>query len=621
MPAKSCEKIYTLSIFTAFGASLSYFALMFLKYKSLKLLLAVLFVTLSFSNLALGDEGYRKICDDFYINSTDFLLLFSSLSFSENEKLLICGGDKPGWKKIPKWQALSNLKNFLSARGYNSPELHQTDQRVEVSKGERSQIEEIEFMGVPEGFRNFKFLGAEDRILTSTNLDVIESWAGSRVKMLGYPCPEVASQADVKTGRVEVRVDKGAATKIRKVMRDTEGNLRSRALSRFDAFKKNDLFNGENLSLTSRRVVNSGVADYSDFSVDCKSSDYDRGVLQQRLTFNKPQSIVLAVGGTTEELPLLKLSWRHARLDKNASLVRADVTLSPVRQSFISVGNLYIFNNAPRLYFLSELKIERFSEETVNSLEQRFVNQSFSLGLGYTYDDAQKTFKVESKPTYTIEDQEKGQGFQNIKYLSLESAFNLYSHRFEFNQAAPFTGYEFNFDWSFRQKGVGSSFSGNLYSLNGTYLLNWGGYDPPLFVLGFRYAYTSLVTSDLKAAPNRWRQFLGGGENLRGFARKSINNDALGFRTTAYLGTELRALRLLLFNIQPLIFFDVGRVGFDAFEFTSHDLLSPGLGLRWQSPIGAVRATASRGFAEDSDKAELDIEEEWNFYISLGREF
>jgi len=567
------------------------------------------------------NSDLSKICGDFYIDKKDFLLLFNDISFTGNEKILICGGDEPGWKEIPRWQAINNIKNFLSARGYNEPMIKELRSRVEIEKGELSKIEGIDFKNQPEGFYQFKFLGAEDRILTSSNLNTIEAWTTSRVKMLGYPCPKVRSLANAKSGKVEVQISPGEKTKISRVIRQTEKGLRTKALSRFDAFQKGDYYNGENLSLTSRRVIKSSIADYSDFSINCLESDYEKGDLNQRLTFNKPQSIVFAFGGTTEELPIVKLSWKHSRLDQNASLLRADLFLSPVRQSATASGNLYVFNNAPRLYFVPELKIERFSEETTGTLDQRFLNQSFGVGLGYTYDDADRFARFESKPTYTIEDQEKGQGQKNIKYLSLESSLALISHRFEYNQTSPFTGYELNFNWSFRQEGIGSDFSGNLYGVEGTYLLNWGGYDPPLFVLGFRFGYTTLIAADLVNTPNKWRLFLGGGENLRGFARKSINNDALGFRTTAYIGTEIRALRVLPFNIQPFVFVDVGRVGLESFDMASNDLISPGIGFRWPSPFGALRGTAARGFVSDQDRANLGIEEEWNFYVSLGREF
>jgi translocation and assembly module TamA len=562
------------------------------------------------------DKSLSKICGVFYINSEDYLLLFKGIRFTENEKILICGGDQPGWSKIPRWQSINNIKNFLSSRGYNSPEFKSFEDRVEVYKGPQSEIEKLEFLNVPKNFRDFEFLGAESKVLNSDALNKIEAWTDSRMEMIGYPCSSLKTKAVVESGVVEVDVSPGTRVKIQEVQRETEDGLRSKSLSRYDAFQKGDYYNGENLSLSSRRLIRSGIVDYSDFSINC-GGDLSKGVLEQRLTFSKPQSVVLSFGGTTEQFPTFRLSWRHARLDQNASQLRSELFLSPVEQSLTLFGHLHIFNNSPRLYFVPELKVVRNSEKGVFTA----VNQSLSFGMGYLYDNSFLRLKFESRPTYFIEDQEDGRGPTNIKYLSLESSVNLVSHRFEYNQLEPFTGFELNFNWSFRQKGVGSDFSGNLYSLDGTYLINWGGFDPPLYVLGFRFGYSSLVTEDLLNSPNRLRLFLGGGNDLRGFARKSINNNDLGFRTTAYIGTEIRALRVLPWNLQPLLFVDVGKVSLEAFEFNGGELWSPGLGVRWQSPIGAVRATAARGFVTGDQSALDSLEEEWNYFVSLGREF
>ena len=55
----------------------------------------------------------KQICDDFYIEKQSFSL-FSGLSFSKNEKILICGDETTStWSKVPRWQAIDNIKNFL----------------------------------------------------------------------------------------------------------------------------------------------------------------------------------------------------------------------------------------------------------------------------------------------------------------------------------------------------------------------------------------------------------------------------------------------------------------------------------------------------------------------------
>ena len=555
----------------------------------------------------------KQICDDFYIEKQSFSL-FSGLSFSKNEKILICGDETTStWSKVPRWQAIDNIKNFLKGRGYFKPSFEEHENKVVIVPGEKSLIKSLKFLNSPEGFGQFEFLGIKNEALNSQSLDRIESWAKIKLEQLGYPCPKLKTLADPITGMVTVTISVDERSIIQNLEREVPPGVRKKALSRFDAFDVGDYYNGQNLTLTSRRVRVSGVADYSDFSTDCSIDENER-TFKQRITYSKPQSVTLALGGTTEQLPILKLAWKHSRLDQNASQMSANLFLSSVEQSISGNLQWHVFNNLPRLYFLPEFKVARFSERVYTS-----INQILSYGLGYMHDDSAKRILFLSKPTYTIEDRTDGEGPAHTEFLSLESSIAIFNHEFEYNQQAPKDGYELGFNWSLRQKGLGSDLSGNLYKVRGTYLHNWGGFDPPLFVLGFRFQYSVLTTQNLDNTPSRLRLFLGGDNDIRGFSRKSINNDDLGFLTTGYIGSELRLLKVLPFGFQPFVFIDLAQVGLESFNLDSKLLWAPGVGMRWQSPIGPVRATIAKGIVEG--ESIYGIEDQWTFFLSLGSEF
>lgn len=578
--------------------------------------MALLFLSLtmgSFKSILANEASLKQICESFYIEKKSFSL-FSGVSFSKNEKILICGDEQSStWSKIPRWQAMDNLKNFLKSRGYFSPVFDENEDKVIVYQGEKSLIKSLKFLNTPEGFGQFEFLGIKNEILSSQSLDRIESWAKVKLEQLGYPCPRLKTQADPSSGSVTVTLEVDERSVIESLEREVPPGVRKKALSRFDAFDVGDHYNGRNLTLTSRRVRTSGVADYSDFSTNCTIKGTNR-TFKQRITYSKPQSVTLAIGGTTEQLPIVKLSWKHSRLDQNASQMSTRLFLSSVEQSVSGNLQWHVFNNAPRFYFLPEFKVARYSEPVYTSL-----NQVLSYGLGYMHDDSAKRILLSSKPTYTIEDRTDGEGPSHTEFLSLESSISIFNHEFEYNQQAPKSGYELGFNWSLRQKGLGSDLSGNLYKLRGTYLHNWGGFDPPLYVLGFRFQYSVLTTESLNNTPSRLRLFLGGDNDIRGFSRKSINNENFGFLTTGYIGSELRFLKVLPYGLQPFVFLDLAQVGLSSFEFDSKLLWAPGLGLRWQSPVGPVRATLAKGIVEGS--SDYDIEEQWTFFLSLGSEF
>ncbi len=560
------------------------------------------------------EADYKNICGRFFILKKSFFII-NRFDFNSNEKKLICGSDEPGWKNIPQWQSEKNLKVFLNDRGYFNSKFRTLDGKTYVNPNEKSQITRLEFIGAEKILKTNNFLGISDSVLNSESLDEIKAWAISRLKVLGYPCPSLSIEADPRNGKVTLNVTPNEKVKIRKINREAPDGVRPFALSRYDAFKVGDFYNGNNFSLTSRRLLASGIADYTDFDTFCEKKDND-GIFKQRLTYSKPESLVLAVGGTTEQFPVLKGSWKHSRLDQNASQAQLTLFLSPVEQSINAFSHWHLFNNLPRLYFLPTASVARIDEIVYTS-----VVQNLGFGLGYMYDDSSRSLRIETKPTYNIENRQDGEGPKDVKYLSLESSLSVYNHEFEFNQQSPIAGYQVDLNWSFRNKGLGSDISGNRYSLEGTFLHNWGGFDPPLFVLGFRFKYETLITPDLFNLPSRFRLFLGGDRDIRGFSRKSINNSDLGFFTTAYLGAELRLLRVLPFELQPFAFFDIAKLGLQSFELDEGVLLSPGLGLRWQSPIGAVRTTAAKGIASQAVKDRFDLSSDWTFFISLGQEF
>ena len=89
--------------------------------------------------------------------------------------------------------------------------------------------------------------------------------------------------------------------------------------------------------------------------------------------------------------------------------------------------------------------------------------------------------------------------------------------------------------------------------------------------------------------------------------------------TKAYLGAEIRIENLILDQISPLFFLDVGKLGINSFTLDPGFYWSPGLGLRWASPIGAVQALTGLGFSEGLRSAAASSG--WQFYLSLGEEF
>lgn len=553
-----------------------------------------------------NQEPAVKICGDLYIRLSEGE---ENQSFSDNEKILLCGSNTPGWKSIPEWQTKEVLNGLLASRGYyQSTYIYEKDKIIAVT-GSKTHVESISFGNTPPHFYDTKFLRVKGQVLNSKSLDELEAWTIARLKALGYACPNLSIKASALTGDINVEISTGDLSIIKKIDRSNNANLRANSLSRFDAFLLGDPYNGDLLELTSRRIASAGIADYTRFKHACTAERQPPTDFIQEFSFGKPVRLSVAFGASTEELPIAKLSWVHTRLDRDASSTYFQLYLSPIEQSLKSRSNFFWYNSLPRLYTFIDLSSQRFSEDFYTS-----IKHEAAIGFGYDLDDSHNRYSLEVSPLYRVEDTLEGSGPRSNTQLSFKTSFGIISHKFEYHQSDPRAGFQLGGDWSVQSANIKAS----RYRIWGTYLHDWGGFDPPLWIFGMRFALSTLKSNQLQEISTSFRLYLGGDANMRGFSRKSINNNEQGFRTTSYIGSEVRLANILPYRLQPYFLLDFAQTGRNDFQLDTDMYLSPGLGLRWQSPIGPIRATAALGVTNNESS---DAYEKWVFFLSLGQEF
>lgn len=552
----------------------------------------------------------KSICGPFYILEKQ---LFFTQFFSKNDKLLICGSEAPGWGSIPENQALFHIKSILEAKGYFSPQIKKEKDRILIDPGEVSRIKNIRFQSDPPDFQDKIFRGVKDKPMTPEALENIKDWTYSRLRAMGYPCPQVAIQAGYEDESILVKINPGQRLHLMEVIRPVDLDLKPQVFERHEAFDVGDWFNGDLLSLTSRRLVENDIVQFSHFEDYC----LPRGAVAKEVALlGKPRTLIFAIGASTEELPIFKTEWKNSRLDEYGSSVLVTLYTSPRLQSLKTSSELYWIPSLPPFYILPSAEIRRESEPTYKA-----ILQEFQLGVGHKNDDSRHRYAFSYLPTYTIENTLEGEGPGRIQYFSFETGFQMTSHYFEFFRMTPQEGYQLAASWKAQRQGLGSEFSADLLKISGTHLWNLGRLDPPLTVVGVRFGHSVVTTAQIDEIPASFRLFLGGAEDVRGFSRKSINNLNLGYQTTSFLGLEGRFLEVLPYKLQPFIFSDFAKVGDQAWEWNKDTYLSPGLGVRWQSPIGALRGTVARGYILNQDNTKSQPNQELNFYLSYGREF
>lgn len=565
---------------------------------------------------SIDKNDFFSLCPKVWVENK-FKNLLGQSDFSKNEKLLVCGDKNKGWQNIPKDQIQYFMNNFFRARGYYNSKAIERGHKIFFVSGDKTKIGKIGFQGAPDGFFAEKYIGVDGKTLKKSRLNKIENWAKNRLRALGYPCPQVDIKASTETGDVIVMINPGKKVKIKEIDRTSANGIDPRAISRYDAFQIGHDYNGTLFALTSNRIVQKEIAEFSNFADACDQTSTLKGQFKQEFSQSHHRSVKLEVGASTQEFPIAKLQWNLLRLDKQASQNRVRLHFSNRQQSLKEELIWYAVPSWPRLSVEPNIELGRYAENFYVTHVQRY-----SLGLHYTADDSRNNYQLRVAPTYRNEKTIKGDASKNVGFLAFEAQVALISHLFEYYLTSPRTGYQLQFSWWGRRQGIGSSQNGNRYRINGTWLNNFGGFSPPVMVLGLRFQVEQLVSDGLKNTPPSMRLYLGGDNNIRGFNRKQINNGGLGFNQTYYLGTEARFTQFMFLNLQPLVFVDIAKAFAENTRFDRLFFWSPGIGLRWASPIGAVRATAGYGMVEGETQVQSpQVNEEWTYFVSLGREF
>jgi outer membrane translocation and assembly module TamA len=260
----------------------------------------------------------------------------------------------------------------------------------------------------------------------------------------------------------------------------------------------------------------------------------------------------------------------------------------------------------------------------VRETERAYESITATLHGGYGQTWEARGFSVDAKAGPVLERlwTFRGPGLKNSKLLGVEGTALMTSHLFEYSASSPRDGYHLGLDFKGTAREMGSTFTVVNVKLSAEKLfLLYQNYVSDL-ILGFRsfYGTTFMPASPAETAriPARYRFFLGGSEDLRGFGRQELPKNGSGSFSALYLGTELRVGRI--FFLEPLMFLDFGALGYDTLELQKPFYLSPGFGFRYQSPFGTLRTSLAHGRSFGGGAKNEKIEK-LQFFFSFGEEF
>ena len=549
------------------------------------------------------------ICEDIVVRSPD------KVEFDDKEKELLCGDkDNEAWSRIPTNQSVYFLRTFLQSRGYHQVAIDVSGSSVRATTSTKTSVSSVKILGSDlDPTRYWQIYG---RPLTPEALDELGKWIKLELGRNGRPCSVVELSADPATAVVVAEVSEANPATFPEVKSDGIRGLLGGLEERYYAFKEDQPFNSLLLDLTARRMIRDDIVLNTHFLSYCEDGNLR---LEQKIMSGEPRLLTFGVGFDTEEYLILRAAWRNSRLGTTGSQLEVSAYTSfRLQKARADFSWYYVPIITPHyLKFVGQ-----YRREDTRRVEARTL--TIEAGPAWSVDAWNARLNLWSGLTYELTETDRGRAPATTNIVALTGEARVQTHQYEYWRDDPREGHEFTLGVTSTTKAFGSDISANRYRLTATKLWNLFGFSPPIWVLGWRTAlYTTDVGSNTPVTdlPIGYLYALGGSDNLRGFKLDGLPNNDLGALSSAYLGIESRVASVLPFNLQPIAFLDIGKLGSTAFNLEPSSYWSPGLGLHWKSPIGTLRTTLAHGLVAGPESSKLNHLAHWQFYLSYGEQF
>ncbi|HXH76620.1 MAG TPA: BamA/TamA family outer membrane protein [Bacteriovoracaceae bacterium] len=560
-------------------------------------------------------EAYAGLCPQVILHTEH------KIKFTDTEKRMLCGDPAvDAYKNIPPYQAEIFMKGFLQSRGYLQPEFAPVGEVLNVYPRSKTFIRKMR-VNIDED-KERKLVEKEiqrqyrKKLMTPKRLDAIEADALTVVRRRGFPCAKIETEAFPDTRSVDLNYKDLNWFPFGKIEKEKIPDLHENALARFYPFRESDAFNEMLLDLTEKRMMRAEVVSGTFFLENC-SVDARKFSLSQQFIIGPPRSIRFGAGVNTESGPMFRVKWAHNRFQPMASHLSASFQASLRIQSLNLTADQYLWNHRPRQSLFSQFDLIRESQfdylQTLARLRPH---------MKWTEDKLRRHLIYTLGPTLEAGSFKSEERLEQRSYRTgaLEGSISLMSHIYEYFDTHPEDGDTVRFSFDFRQPEFG--FPHRLLKLDSTFakLTRVGVWRRGNLIAGLRVnAATTIVPDsvDLLDLPPSVKFYGGGSDDVRGFLLRTLpKNDGLGALSKLGLKLELRRTYLWKESLEGFVFVDGARFGPEPWDIDPRVWYSPGVGLRWLSPIGMVQTYIARARATNPD------EDFGNFYfIGLGGTF
>lgn len=539
------------------------------------------------------------------------------IEFSATETKWLCGDEESSaWKSVPPSQQKVFLRSFLQSKGYHQPQFSEAGGKILVRAGEPLTVKSFSVTGAPREWNWRKRWGISGKPLNPETLDESSSWAKRQLQQRGYPCPRVSPLAFTDTGEIRLDLEPGPFLDIGAIESGQLTDLDPAILERFTAFRPGQLFDIRLLELTSSRILAEDLYLSTYYDVICDENQRSRIV--RRFVPAQPRLFTVGAGFDTDRGPLARARMKWARLGRAADSVELSLFASLREQSLTSRYHYHFLNDlSSRLKLVPMVSVLREAREEFIS-----VTSQVGTSLANSWEARKFQLAAEAGPLLERVNIHRGEGPKRVDNLKLTSRLTAQSHLFEYYLSDPREGWLASLETTSQFGGVLSEQSVHRLTFQHQLLWNIGGWDPAFFILGWRGTAGSFFFGQRSALPPdiavSQKYFLGGDENIRGFETKGLPGDQRGFFAMLYQGLELRTGKWFPLA-QPFVFFDFAKGGDNPRRLNRTNYYASGFGLRYDSPVGTIRATLGRGFM--SERREIDPLPAWHAFFSFGKEF
>ncbi len=419
-------------------------------------------------------------------------------------------------------------------------------------------------------------------------------------------CPrKVVVNHDLNSVSLDLCITIGQKVTVGDVNFTGNKNVNTDFLKKLIQWKSGVLYDQKTLNEQRLKLIDSRLFTIARLQLSTKADEKGQYPITFELTERLPRTISAGLRLTTdEELALFRLAWEHRNFWNKGENVDLELNISMIKSSFEGSFRKPVFYR-PENTFIVNSAIVREDTDAYESLRaeisaiiehQLSRKKRINAGLAYRFSHVT----------------EKDQATESFNLISIPIHF---SWDFSDNFLEPTSGGRLWLDEEpFYDIDSGARFHKQKIRYNHYLSLT----DFKNLILAGRIILGNIWGAEVKDVPADLRYFAGGGDTVRGYSYQSLspkNTDGHKIGGLSLLALSLELRSWVTESIGIVGFMDAGQSYTTAYQNFSDLRIGAGLGLRYKTPIGALRLDLARALNKRPEDDEFQV------YISIGHTF